>query len=121
MPPSCDCKWLYERLQTYYVLCGHAVSILALPLLLCLIAWGCTQWYQTSPAFSANLYQRDPHSVNPISGVAPTEIQLIITALNDLLQRIEQTAHSTQASPPMQPMNCAARWLHSKYKPKSLL
>ncbi|MCT6881615.1 MAG: ATP-binding protein, partial [Snodgrassella alvi] len=37
------------------------------------------------------LYQRDPHSVTPITSDVPSEIQPMINALNDLLQRIEQT------------------------------
>ncbi|KDN11607.1 Sensory histidine kinase QseC [Snodgrassella communis] len=84
---------MHERLQTVLraVWAQLGVSILALPLLLWLIAWGVRRGTKPLQHLAQTLYQRDPHSVSPISGTVPTEIQPIITALNDLLQRIEQT------------------------------
>ncbi|PIT12787.1 histidine kinase dimerization/phospho-acceptor domain-containing protein [Snodgrassella alvi] len=84
---------MHERLQTVLraVWSQLAVSILALPLLLWLIAWGVRRGTKPLQTLTQTLYQREPHSVSPISCVVPTEIQPIITALNDLFQRIEQT------------------------------
>lgn len=84
---------MHERLQTVLraVWSQLAVSVLALPLLLWLISWGIRRGTQPLQTLTQTLYRRDPHSATPISSAAPVEIQPMIDALNDLLQRIEQT------------------------------
>jgi two-component system, OmpR family, sensor histidine kinase QseC len=84
---------MHERLQTVLraVWSQLAVSILTLPLLLWLIAWSIRRGTKPLQNLAQTLYQRDPHSVSPISSTVPTEIQPLINALNDLFLRIEQT------------------------------
>lgn len=84
---------MHERLQTVLraVWSQLAVSILAIPLLLWLIVWGVRRGTRPLQKLTQTLYQRDPHSVTPITSAVPSEIQPMINALNDLLQRIEQT------------------------------
>ena len=84
---------MHERLQTVLraVWSQLAVSILALPLLLWLIAWSVRRGTQPLQTLAQTLYHREPHSITPLSNIAPTEILPIINALNDLFQRIEQS------------------------------
>jgi two-component system, OmpR family, sensor histidine kinase QseC len=84
---------MHERLQTVLraIWSQLAVSTLALPLLLWFIAWGVRRGTKPLQALAITLYQRSPHSITPIPSAVPTEIRPMINALNDLLQRIEQT------------------------------
>ncbi|MBI0067934.1 MULTISPECIES: histidine kinase dimerization/phospho-acceptor domain-containing protein [Snodgrassella] len=84
---------MHERLQTVLraVWSQLAVSILALPLLLWLIAWSVRRGTQPLQTLAQTLYHREPHSITPLSNIVPTEILPIINALNDLFQRIEQS------------------------------
>ncbi|ORF26412.1 hypothetical protein BGI15_10905 [Snodgrassella alvi] len=84
---------MHERLQTVLraVWSQLAVSILALPLLLWLIAWSVRRGTQPLQTLAQTLYHREPHSITPLSNIVPAEILPIITALNDLFQRIEQS------------------------------
>ena len=84
---------MHERLQTVLraVWSQLAVSLLALPLLLWLIAWSVRRGTQPLQTLAQTLYHREPHSITPLSNIVPTEILPIINALNDLFQRIEQS------------------------------
>lgn len=84
---------MHERLQTVLraVWSQLAVSILALPLLLWLIAWSVRRGTQPLQTLAQTLYHREPHSITPLSNIVPAEILPIINALNDLFQRIEQS------------------------------
>lgn len=84
---------MHERLQTVLraIWSQLAVSILTLPLLLWLIVWSVRRGTRPLQILTETLYQRDPNSINPVSHDVPSEIQPMIYALNDLLQRIEQT------------------------------
>ncbi|PIT54843.1 histidine kinase dimerization/phospho-acceptor domain-containing protein [Snodgrassella alvi] len=80
---------MHERLQTVLRAVWSQLAV-SMPLLLWLIVWSVRRGTKSLQTLAQTLYQRNPHSVSPISGAVPTEIQPIITVLDDLFQRIEQ-------------------------------
>ncbi len=81
----------YDRLgvMTDILSVQLGLSLLFLPILFLLIVWAVRRSMQPLDTLAAELNQRDTHSLEQVSADAPTEMQAMIRALNNLLLRVD--------------------------------
>ena len=87
------CQSLNERLSTLtnVLWVQLALTLMLLPVLLWLIAYGIQRGLQPLTQLGNELSQRDAHNLQAVDESVPTEAQALVQALNQLLKRVDST------------------------------
>ncbi|UOP01164.1 hypothetical protein [Kingella potus] len=113
-------RW-HERFEMLWhiVWVQLAASLLVLPVLALLLHIAVKRSIRPLDMLADELSQRRADNLSPVSRAVPRETQPLIDALNRLFgTAYKQPPNAKNASPPMPPTSCAARWPPSKCRPK---